>query len=96
MLRATHLPPISISAAALSVLRVSLSPSLCPSSSSPSHLHKLSTFAPLLNFLPKTLTPISSSLYFKRMVGHPCPKGTPGYILSKPFSFFFGYGSMLY
>ncbi|KAL9333824.1 hypothetical protein Peur_073963 [Populus x canadensis] len=77
MLRASHIPPVATPA--LSALKISLIPALSLSSSLP-HLYKLSTFAPLHNFLPKTAPPNSSPISFKRflpMLGHhPCPKAS--------------------
>lgn len=77
MLRASHIPPVATPA--LSALKISLIPALSLSSSLP-HLYKLSTFAPLHNFLPKTAPPNSYPISFKRflpMLGHhPCPKAS--------------------
>ncbi|XP_061959186.1 rhodanese-like/PpiC domain-containing protein 12, chloroplastic isoform X2 [Populus nigra] len=77
MLRASHIPPVATPA--LSALKISLIPALSLSSSLP-HLYKLSTFAPLHNFLPKTAPPNPSPISFKRfllMLGHhPCPKAS--------------------
>lgn len=85
MLRASHIPPVATPA--LSALKISLIPALSLSSSLP-HLYKLSTFAPLHNFLPKTAPPNPSPISFKRflpMLGHhPCPKGTSGQFYQKP------------
>jgi hypothetical protein len=90
MLRASHIPPVATPA--LSALKISLIPALSLSSSLP-HLYKLSTFAPLQNFLPKTAPPNSSPISFKRflpMLGHhPCPKGTSGQFYQKPYVSFF-------
>ncbi|KAJ9146594.1 hypothetical protein P3X46_028836 [Hevea brasiliensis] len=75
MLRASHLPLIT--SPTLSALKLSLIPILSlssHSSSSPSHLHKLSTLAS-----PKSRKPNSPSIGFKRlptMVGHPCLKAS--------------------
>uniref|UniRef100_A0A2P2MEU3 Rhodanese-like/PpiC domain-containing protein 12 n=1 Tax=Rhizophora mucronata TaxID=61149 RepID=A0A2P2MEU3_RHIMU len=89
MVRVSLLPLFASPAA--SAVRLSLIPTLFLSSSSsssfsfsssccpPSLIHRLSTFAPLSNFLPKTLILNSSSHFFRRvpsMVGHPWPKGT--------------------
>ncbi|KDP22050.1 hypothetical protein JCGZ_02472 [Jatropha curcas] len=66
MLKPYHLP--SVASPALFALKLSVSPTLSLSSlsSSPSHLHKLSTFAPLISFLPKIFIHNSSSRFFNR------------------------------
>uniref|UniRef100_A0A2P2MF04 Uncharacterized protein MANES_02G138400 n=2 Tax=Rhizophora mucronata TaxID=61149 RepID=A0A2P2MF04_RHIMU len=89
MVRVSLLPLFASPAA--SAVRLSLIPTLFLSSSSsssfsfsssccpPSLIHRLSTFAPLSNFLPKTLILNSSSHFFRRvpsMVGHPWPKAS--------------------
>ncbi|PON97584.1 Peptidyl-prolyl cis-trans isomerase [Trema orientale] len=73
MLRASHLPPLATPA--LSALRFSFIPT--PTFFSPSNLHKISSFAPSLTFLPQTFKPSppsssssssSSSIGFKRLL----------------------------
>ncbi|KAF9675653.1 hypothetical protein SADUNF_Sadunf09G0054700 [Salix dunnii] len=73
MLRASHIPPVATPA--LSVLKNSLIPTLSLSSSL-SHPYKLSSFAPLHNFLPKTVPPNSSSISFKRFLPMLGPKAS--------------------